>query len=97
MRKTGQVSSFKMAVKRRTDEKTPRRNQTAAFKTNVALAAIKGEKTLVELAEQFTFIPTRLRSGRASLRRALRACSVRPERTKRRRLTSMRCMPRSAN
>jgi putative transposase len=31
----------------------PRRNHTAAFKANVALAAIKGEKTLSELAEQF--------------------------------------------
>jgi transposase len=31
----------------------PRRNHTAAFKAIVALAAIKGEKTLSELAEQF--------------------------------------------
>jgi transposase-like protein len=31
----------------------PRRNHTAAFKAKVALAAIKGEKTLAELAEQF--------------------------------------------
>jgi transposase len=31
----------------------PRRNHTAAFKAKVALAAIKGEKTLTELAEQF--------------------------------------------
>jgi transposase len=31
----------------------PRRNHTAAFKAKVALAAIKGEKTLSELAEQF--------------------------------------------
>jgi transposase len=31
----------------------PRRNHTAAFKSKVALAAIKGEKTLSELAEQF--------------------------------------------
>jgi transposase len=31
----------------------PRRNHTATFKAKVALAAIKGEKTLSELAEQF--------------------------------------------
>jgi transposase len=31
----------------------PRRNQTAAFKAKVALAALKGEKTLLELAQQF--------------------------------------------
>jgi transposase-like protein len=31
----------------------PRQNHTASFKAKVALAAIKGEKTLPELAEQF--------------------------------------------
>ncbi len=31
----------------------PRRNHTAAFKAKVALAALKGDKTLSELAEQF--------------------------------------------
>jgi len=31
----------------------PRRNHTAAFKAKVALAALKGEKTLTELAQQF--------------------------------------------
>jgi hypothetical protein len=31
----------------------PRRNHTAAFKVKVALAALKGEKPLSELAEQF--------------------------------------------
>src|ERR1039458_10142616 len=31
----------------------PRRNHAATFKAKVALAAIKGEKTLTELAEQF--------------------------------------------
>jgi len=31
----------------------PRRNHTSVFKAKVALAAIKGEKTLSELAEQF--------------------------------------------
>ena len=31
----------------------PRRNHTATFKAKVALAAVKGEKTLSELAAQF--------------------------------------------
>jgi transposase len=31
----------------------PRRNHTPAFKARVALGAIKGDRTLVELAEQF--------------------------------------------
>ncbi len=31
----------------------PRRNHSAKFKSRVALAAMKGDKTLVELAEQF--------------------------------------------
>lgn len=31
----------------------PRRNHTPAFKAKVALAAIKGEKTLAELAQQY--------------------------------------------
>jgi transposase-like protein len=31
----------------------PRRNHTPAFKAKVALAAIKGDRTLAELAEHF--------------------------------------------
>jgi transposase len=31
----------------------PRRNHTGAFKAKVALAALKGEKTILELAQQF--------------------------------------------
>lgn len=33
--------------------KRPRRNHSPAFKARVALEAIKGEKTLAELAQQF--------------------------------------------
>jgi len=34
-----------------------RRNHTAAFKAKVALAALKGEKTLSELAQSFDVHP----------------------------------------
>ncbi len=36
----------------------PRRNHSPAFEAKVALAAIRGEKTLAELAEQFDVHPT---------------------------------------
>ena len=35
----------------------PRRNHSPAFKAKVALAAIRGERTLAELAEQFDVHP----------------------------------------
>jgi transposase-like protein len=35
-----------------TMKRRPRRNHTPAFKAKVALAAIKGDRTLAELAEQ---------------------------------------------
>jgi transposase len=37
--------------------KRTRRNHAPAFKAKVALAAIKGEKTLAELAQQFDVHP----------------------------------------
>ena len=38
----------------------PRRNHTATFKAKVALAAIKGEKPLSGLAEQFDIHPNQI-------------------------------------
>jgi len=37
-----------------------RRNHGASFKAQVALAAVKGDKTLAELAEQFSVHPTQI-------------------------------------
>lgn len=37
--------------------KRPRRNHGAAFKAKIALEAIKGERTIVELAERFEVHP----------------------------------------
>ena len=40
--------------------KRTRRNHGAAFKAQVALAAVKGDRTLAELAEQFRVHPTQI-------------------------------------
>ena len=40
--------------------KRMRRNHGASFKVQVAWAAVKGEKTLAELAEQFRVHPTHI-------------------------------------
>jgi transposase-like protein len=44
-----------------------RRNHTAAFKAKVALAAIKGEKTLSELAQLFDVHPNQITSWKGQL------------------------------
>jgi len=40
--------------------KRPRRNHTSAFKAKVALEVIKGDQTLVELAERFQVHPNQI-------------------------------------
>ena len=45
----------------------PRRNHSPAFKAKVALAAIKGDRTLAELAEQFDVHPNQITSWKAQL------------------------------
>ena len=45
----------------------PRRDHTAAFKAKVALAAIKGDRTLAQLAEQFDVHPNQITSWKAQL------------------------------
>ena len=47
--------------------KRPRRNHTPAFKAKVALAAIKGDRTLAQLAEQFDVHPNQVTSWKAQL------------------------------
>ena len=47
--------------------KPPRRNHAPAFKAKVALAALKGDKTLAELAQQFDVHPNQITQWKAQL------------------------------
>ena len=47
--------------------KRTRRNHTPTFKAKVALAAIKGDKTLAELAQQFDVHPNQIGQWRSQL------------------------------
>ena len=47
--------------------KRPRRNHSASFKAKVALAAVRGEKTLAELAQEFDIHPTQIGEWRSQL------------------------------
>ena len=44
-----------------------RRNHGATFKAQVALAAVKGDKTVAELAEQFSVHPTQITEWKQQL------------------------------
>jgi transposase-like protein len=50
-----------------TMSRRPRRNHSPAFKAKVALAAVKGEKTLAELAQQFDVHPNQITAWKAQL------------------------------
>src|SRR6516164_8340291 len=45
----------------------PRRNHTPTFKAKVALAALKGDRTQAQLAEQFDVHPNQITSWKAQL------------------------------
>ncbi len=47
--------------------KRPRRNHSPAFKAKVALAAVRGEQTLAELAQRFDVHPNLITQWRAKL------------------------------
>jgi transposase-like protein len=51
----------------RTMTKRPRRNHGAVFKAKVALEAIKGDKTLVELSERFQVHPNQIAEWKKQL------------------------------
>jgi transposase-like protein len=52
------LTATMLAAKRMQDEQSTRRNHSPAFRVKVALAAVTGEKTLAELAQQFHIHPT---------------------------------------
>ena len=45
----------------------PRRNHTPAFKAKVALAAVKGDRTVAQLAEHFDVHPNQITGWKAQL------------------------------
>ena len=45
----------------------PRRNHSPAFKAKVAIAAVKGERTIAQIAEQFDVHPNQVTSWKAQL------------------------------
>jgi transposase len=45
----------------------PRHNHTSTFKPKVALAAVRGEKTISEFAQQFDVHPNQIKLGRDQL------------------------------
>ena len=53
----------------------PRRNHTAAFKAKAAVAALKGDKTLAELAEKFDVHTNQITHGEHNYWKVPRKCS----------------------
>jgi transposase-like protein len=77
----------------------PRRNHSPAFKAKVALAAIRGEQTLVELSQHFDVHANQIKQWKDHLLEGRQAFSAMKRRRNRRVQPSMskRCTPRSAN
>ena len=48
-------------------ERRPRRNHSSAFKAKVALAALRGEKTMAELSQRFDIHPNQITQWKTQL------------------------------
>ena len=55
------------ASEEKTMGRRPRRNHSPAFKAKAAVSAIKGEKTLIELAQEFDVHPNQIKQWRDQL------------------------------
>jgi transposase len=55
------------ASEEKTMARRPRRNHSPAFKAKVAVAAIKGEKTMIELSQEFDVHPNQIKQWRDQL------------------------------
>jgi transposase len=77
----------------------PRRNHTAAFQAKVALAAVKGEKTLAELAEQFDIHPNQITQWKSRLQEGAAGVfgEARADQAQAAPVDLKRCTPRSAS
>ena len=62
-----------------------RRTHNPAFKAKVALAAIKGEKTLAELAQQYDVHPNQITAWKAQVLEGPPGCSAAARLRRRRR------------
>ena len=62
--------------------KRTRRNHAPGFKAKVALAAIKGDKTLAELAEQFDVHPNQITDWKQQLHESAAGIFDGPVKTK---------------
>jgi hypothetical protein len=60
------AASEEMTMARR-----PRRNHSPAFKAKIAVAAIKGERTLIELAQDFDVHPNQIKQWRDQTRSSI--------------------------
>jgi transposase len=55
------------ASEEKTKARRPRRNHSPAFKAKVAVATIRGEKTLIELTQDFDVAPNQIKQWRGQL------------------------------
>ena len=75
----------------------PRRTHTAAFKAKVALAAVKGDETLAELAQQFNVHPNQITDWKTRLQEGAASVLVGTRPSRRPRLMQPECKPRLAS
>jgi transposase-like protein len=75
----------------------PRGNHSPAFKSKVALAAVKGDKTISELSQQFDVHPNQITQWKTQLLDRMSTVFEGSGKTTLRRLISKHCTRRLAN